>query len=245
MRPALPELDLKVRQRFDLPREYAKQIGDEERLQHERFPTTYWNFYWSLGNHFKPASILEIGCRYGNTAMSLMIGSGASRYVGMDIDPERIETCRAVLKEALPKETVIRFIHGDIREGLPETLERFEMIHCDSFHRDVTYELRASMNHLEEGGVIVVDDCSHEMVWEPCIPFLKERGFKLWYVPSMTGQIIGIRVDKEPYTRGSQEWQDFSELLPRLDLDDRSSWSGPIEKNPLEHLERALRRKIT
>jgi hypothetical protein len=54
-----------------------------------------------------------------------------------------------------------------------------------------------------------------------------------------------IPVDKEAYARGSPEWQDFSELLPRLDLDDRSSWSGPIEKNPLEHLERALRRKIT
>jgi uncharacterized phage-associated protein len=47
-------------------------------------------------------------------------------------------------------------------------------------------------------------------------------------------------IDEDAYLRLSPGWQDLCERIATEDLDDRSRWSEPIQKNPKAHFRRLL-----
>jgi SAM-dependent methyltransferase len=56
-------------------------------LQH-LFPewVSYYRTKWAIAKVLKPQSILEIGVRYGYSALALLNGSPSARYLGIDLD---------------------------------------------------------------------------------------------------------------------------------------------------------------
>src|ERR1700681_1354881 len=56
-------------------------------LQH-LFPewVLYYRTKWAIAKVLKPQSILEIGVRYGYSALALLNGSPSARYLGIDLD---------------------------------------------------------------------------------------------------------------------------------------------------------------
>lgn len=117
----------------------------------------YCQSIYELSMHFKPQLGLEIGVRFGKSALATLLGSPDMTLIGVDPNPEY------PVEEFLQTRVGGRFVF--INEPSPEALKRFDKkmfdwIYVDGRHdydgvlADFTY----AWPLLKKGGVMVFDD---------------------------------------------------------------------------------------
>jgi len=136
--------------------------------------TNYFSYYGGMVQKFKPRRFLEIGCRYGYTAIvvceaALSAGVAPFEYLGIDDEsypPARgvtVGSCEWANRNfaALSLDNMARAVKwNSITKGLPTNCGTFDMIHVDGNH-DYPWpghDLRLAWNVLNEGGFLLFDD---------------------------------------------------------------------------------------
>lgn len=117
----------------------------------------YCQSIYELARHFNPKQGLEIGVRFGKSALASLWGAQEMRLIGIDPNPE------FPVVEFMAKHTD-RFAF--INEASPEALgrfgseEMFDWIYLDGRHDydGVLADFWASWPLLKKGGVMVFDD---------------------------------------------------------------------------------------
>lgn len=117
----------------------------------------YCQSIYELSRHFKPKYGLEIGVRFGKSALATMLGSPKMKLIGVDPNPE------FPVEEFLKEKVGGRFIF--INNASPQALEQFpddmfDWIYIDGRHdyMGVKDDFYASWRLLNKGGVMVFDD---------------------------------------------------------------------------------------
>lgn len=117
----------------------------------------YCQSIYELAAYFKPKIGLEIGVRFGKSALATLLGSPQMRLIGVDPNPE------FPVEEFLHSRVNGRFEF--INEASPQALSRFEpdtfdWIYLDGLHDydGVLVDFWATWPLLKEGGVMVFDD---------------------------------------------------------------------------------------
>jgi predicted O-methyltransferase YrrM len=127
----------------------------------------YFDVYAGVAKRYKPKRILEIGVRYGYTAICMMLGLHANRgapgceYLGLDDEsyhpciPKANENFAAVVPWAKAKA-----VHWNSFTGLPHECGTFQLIHVDGNHSygGVINDLTHTWPVLDVGGLILLDD---------------------------------------------------------------------------------------
>lgn len=117
----------------------------------------YCQSIYELAKHLKPKKGLEVGVRFGKSALAALLGSPEMRLIGIDPNPE------FPVAEFMKKHTD-RFAF--INEASPEALDRFkgvetfDWIYLDGRHdyMGVFIDFYATWPLLKKGGVMVFDD---------------------------------------------------------------------------------------
>lgn len=122
----------------------------------------YCQSIYELSKHFQPKIGLEIGVRFGKSALATLLGSPKMKLIGIDPNPEF--PVEEFLEEHLHRFTFIN-------EASPEALERynrqptFDWIYIDGRHDydGVLADFYASWPLLKKGGVMLFDDYDDEL----------------------------------------------------------------------------------
>lgn len=117
----------------------------------------YCQSIYELAKHFQPKKGLEIGVRFGKSALATLKGSPEMRLIGIDPNPEY------PVVEFMAKHTN-RFAF--INEASPEALDRFggkptfDWVYIDGRHdyHGVREDFAATWPLLVKGGVMLFDD---------------------------------------------------------------------------------------
>lgn len=117
----------------------------------------YCESIYQLSQYFLPQQGLEIGVRFGKSALATLLGSPKMKLVGVDPNPE------FPVEEFMKKQVGNRFRF--IPLASPEALEGFhdgifDWIYIDGLHdyQGVLNDFEASWRLLKPGGVMVFDD---------------------------------------------------------------------------------------
>lgn len=117
----------------------------------------YCQSMFELAQHFQPTHGLEIGVRFGKSALATMLGSPGMELYGVDPNPEY------PVEEFMFGRVGNRFTF--INEASPEALKRFpkevfDWIYLDGLHdyQGVLMDFWHSWPLLKKGGVMVFDD---------------------------------------------------------------------------------------
>lgn len=117
----------------------------------------YCQSVYELAGYFKPKLGLEIGVRFGKSALATMLGSPKMKLIGVDPNPE------FPVEEFLCNRVNGRFEF--INEASPQALKRFapetfDWIYVDGLHDydGVMVDFWAAWPLLKKGGVMVFDD---------------------------------------------------------------------------------------
>lgn len=122
----------------------------------------YCQSIYELAQYFKPKLGLEIGVRFGKSALATCLGSPEMKLIGVDPNPE------FPVAEFMQKHVGERFEF--INEGSPEVLKRFkpetfDWIYVDGRHDyfGVVDDFFAAWPLLKPEGVMVFDDYDDEL----------------------------------------------------------------------------------
>lgn len=118
----------------------------------------YCESLFQLSQYYQPALGLEIGVRFGKSALATMMGSPKMKLIGIDPNPEY------PVEEFMNVRVGSRFTF--INEPSPHALERytntelFDWIYLDGRHdfQGVLEDFRAAWPLLKPGGIMVFDD---------------------------------------------------------------------------------------
>jgi predicted O-methyltransferase YrrM len=173
----------------------------------------YLNFYAGIAKRYKPKRILEIGVRYGYTAICMMTGLHANRgapkcdYLGLD--DESYHPCLARANEnfaAVVPWATARAIHWNtFLHGVPPDCGMFQLAHVDGNHsyEGVARDLAAVWPVVEVGGLIVLDDAMavhSNPIWQAIQDFLHRfdatsNMVEYQYLETLRGHYLIRKVD--------------------------------------------------
>jgi SAM-dependent methyltransferase len=93
----------------------------------------YYKMKWAISHQLKPASILEIGVRFGYSAAAFLHGHPEARYLGIDFDTDSYGGTKGAIKWAkkITRQFPADFIIGDSQafDRLPGGV--YDLIHID------------------------------------------------------------------------------------------------------------------
>lgn len=117
----------------------------------------YCESIYQLAQYYQPKMGLEIGVRFGKSALASLMGSPQMKLIGIDPNPE------FPVEEFLAVRVGGRFEF--INDSSPQALDQFEgemfdWIYIDGRHdyQGILMDFAASWPLLKEGGVMVFDD---------------------------------------------------------------------------------------
>jgi SAM-dependent methyltransferase len=127
----------------------------------ERFPEwiPYYRLKWAIARHLQPASILEIGVRYGYSAAAFLDAAPGCAYTGIDLDNDQFGGVRGAIEWAkrITAGRKAEFIVGDSQKMDRFPAARYDLIHVDgqqdgdgSFH-DLRLAVRQARYVLVDG----------------------------------------------------------------------------------------------
>lgn len=144
----------------------------------DRYPgeifDNYFAWYGGLAKKYSPQRVLEIGVRYGYTAIIFALGATDGRpealfqYVGVDDESYHYNSCGKAnenFNTAIPGLNVKAIKHNSFN-GIPDEYGQFDLIHVDGNHdyHGVMNDLNNVWGRLNVGGIIALDDTKF-----PCI----------------------------------------------------------------------------
>ncbi len=93
----------------------------------------YYRLKWSIAHVLQPASILEIGVRFGYSAAAFLDASPQARYLGIDLDSDTFGGTKGAIHWA---EEIMRPFHAEFLVGDTQRMQRlpggtYDLIHVD------------------------------------------------------------------------------------------------------------------
>lgn len=139
--------------------DFRKSVNPDDRLVHLFSEwVDYYKLKWAIANVLKPASILEIGVRFGYSAAAFLHGHPAAHYVGIDLDIDCYGGTKGAINWAkeITQEFATKFIVADTQE-----MERFPGDIYDLIHIDGQQDGDGSFHDLElaikQGRYVLLD----------------------------------------------------------------------------------------
>ena len=156
----------------------------------------YYGYYWQIGAHVRPKSILEIGVRYGYSAICLIDGAQTNpSYVG--IDHEHFPNSNAYALEQIRQHTtgsvsIIKATSQRFALNESPPIGTFDLVHLDASHKaeGVLSDLNFAGRHLKAGGMIIIDDVKVLEVYAAALTWAGNRHYDVQSVASMTGTLL-------------------------------------------------------
>ncbi|WP_414584200.1 methyltransferase domain-containing protein [Scytonema sp. PCC 10023] len=118
----------------------------------------YYKLKWAIAHVLKPASILEIGVRFGYSAAAFLNGNPAAHYVGIDLDTDSYGGVKGAIHwaEKITTEFSSEFLVADT-----QAMQRFPGDIYDLIHVDGQQDGDSSFHDLEvatkQGRYVLVD----------------------------------------------------------------------------------------
>jgi len=139
-----------------------------------------YEWYYTYGFAYQPRSLLEVGVRFGYSAISICTGCSVPPNLVVLVDdgrdePEGLEHAKTCLDGLFPAINVIthawdtqKLDFGLVIEGRP-----FDMIHIDADHRPdaVRHDFEFFWPFLKSGGMMILDDM-RSLAGERCVPLM-------------------------------------------------------------------------
>lgn len=148
--------------RIEAVRERIKSSTDPRPADIQRYPgkplyeTQYYRFLYELVRDTKPAIVVEIGTRRGESAIQMATAHPGSQILTIDIDPNSAEFIRKMKLKNL------RAITSDSAKAVHEVKiwAPFDMLFIDSDHcyERATAEFKAYSPFVKKGGIMIFDD---------------------------------------------------------------------------------------
>ena len=159
-----------------------------------------YRWYWAVGAMIKPESVLELGVRYGYSAVALLRGLLATAgscdipYIGVDSECDGIPSNAIAAKNLRwlnPQAAILKYSTADpelnstiqsVRgRGLP-----FDLIHIDGDHSEagIINELAIAKIWSTGNTIILVDDCNTDHINKAVTDFCCESGRMVTYLPT-------------------------------------------------------------
>lgn len=93
----------------------------------------YYRLKWSIARVLQPASILEVGVRYGYSAAAFLNGSPGSQYVGIDLDSDNFGGVKGAMLWAkeITRQFHSEFIVADTQAMVRFPGDTYDLIHLD------------------------------------------------------------------------------------------------------------------
>jgi hypothetical protein len=197
--PAPLTLEQKIRAAYAIAPDDIAILGDalqdcdrgEDYLQGKRS----YAWYWAIGRVLKPATVAEIGVRFGYSAIAIGKAMDRACYFGFDNEqyvPGSLAIARASLERvyepvglhAIDTQTV----ESDLGHWLPRT--GVNLFHIDGDHtfNGADKDLWLAQRSTKQGGFILVDDIDwHPDVKEAADQFCEREGYTPVYLPTFRG----------------------------------------------------------
>lgn len=168
--------------------------GDDPAYFSQAAKERYYNFYFSYGAHFKPKSIYEIGVRAGYTGYFLLLGSGATKFRGIDLETYKLGTtaqAKTLLTKVCPN---VQLDIGDSHK-LTSLDQPYDLIHIDgdhSYHGKIQ-DIELALGNLTPRGVIVIDDYNPNagiLVKQATDEMVRKYNLEITVFDTLTGHAI-------------------------------------------------------
>jgi predicted O-methyltransferase YrrM len=205
----------------------------------------YYPFLNSLARDFRAERVLEIGVRYGYSAVAFVYGNAVKEYVGIDAgfyDPAGSTHCRRnleYLNSVQPFEfRLIDRNTQDLGELAFLGPGSFDFIHIDGDHSSegAFTDMKNFWNVLAPGGHMLVDDSTfYGSVRTACVNFaalIDEPGYE---VKSFRGTWVYLKTRERsfPITRSAVNERTAKTPIQEADIARRfeakhAGWSGPL-----------------
>jgi hypothetical protein len=171
-----------------------------------------WYFSYPMRLRRIPSRVLEIGIRYGYSAVALMMGSlHRSRFVeywGFDdgsygVDPlEQIGRIESMFEPGSVG-LLVKKINTQKIDRMSDVIGLFDIIHIDALHtadgEAEAHDLRLVAPLLQDGGIIIVDDATDGRTsMMELIPRVgDEIGMRWVYAPTFRGNVVLFKGELE------------------------------------------------
>ena len=185
--------------------DFRKTANPDDPLKH-LFPelVTYYRTKWAIAHVLKPKSILEIGVRFGYSAVAFLDAAPSARYIGIDIDSVlfggsvgAIEWARSACKPFRAE-----FIVGDSTKMERFPGERYDLIHIHG-QQDGYGTMHDLVLATVQGSYILVDGyfwSRQNFLWASEFLFRYRDLIEFYQViPSYAGELlIKTRLQEQP-----------------------------------------------
>lgn len=165
-------------------------------------------WYYAIGQYYLPESILEIGCRFGYSLLSLLKGVATKKSLSgtwaTAVDNESyVPGSMKIVAECLSKLGLAGYalLKADTRKELSQTmtLSKANMVHVDADHTEqgAYNDVRRAWDLCLPGGVILVDDVDYlPEVGKAVSKFCVEKELTLIHLMTFRGLAILEKRDK-------------------------------------------------
>tara|TARA_R110002096_G_scaffold186882_1_gene366030 strand:+ start:2322 stop:2906 length:585 start_codon:yes stop_codon:yes gene_type:complete len=179
---------------FDKLRPFIQryEIG-ESFLQHPN----YYGLYYDIGMKMKPRGILEIGVRFGYSALSMILGcEGKTNFIGIDAEmynPGSNSVATESIKSVIKGTCSIDNINTAHIKSINLSHEfKPDIIHVDACHTELgmIHDLNLVLPHMNDHTALIVDDMNHpghQGLGAACDEFARENGLSVDTYDSLTG----------------------------------------------------------
>ncbi len=157
---------------FIVENEAAHDIEQWDGFEKDFGVYTYYADYAKAGFKYKPKKIMEIGVRFGYSAMALVYGSMEAgiknvHLTGLDDEgyhPGSNQEAQEHFTKLLPECHAQFYTIDTVTKGFPDEVEdqTYDLIHVDGNHsvEGALGDMKNSWRILNKGGVMIVDDCT-------------------------------------------------------------------------------------
>lgn len=205
----------------------------------------YYPFLNALARDFKAERILEVGVRFGYSAVAFIHGNPVREYVGLDYD---LYDPTSSAKSSANLEWLNRQQHVDVTliKVNTQTLDsldflegrRFDFIHIDGDHsyEGALTDLRNFWNVLSVGGHMLVDDSVfYGSVRSACVDFARELDEPNYDVKTYRGTWVFLKTRERTFRVGRSVVNELTpappvaaaEIVRRFHAR-HDGWSGPL-----------------
>ncbi|MGE3342320.1 MAG: class I SAM-dependent methyltransferase [Vicinamibacterales bacterium] len=205
----------------------------------------YYPYLNALARDFKAERVLEVGVRFGYSAVAFIHGNSVREYVGLDYDlydPTSSTRSRENL-DALRQQQHVDVTLLKVDTQSLDSLDllggrRFDFIHIDGDHsyEGALTDLRNFWNVLSVGGHMLVDDSIfYGAVRQACVDFAQEVNEPHFDVKTYRGTWVFLKTRERtfPVRRSSVNEQTPVRAITDADVAFRfhaqhAGWSGPL-----------------
>lgn len=186
---------------FDtIPARLTPLLAPEDRGVDFAVSPEYYDWYAVYASTWKPKRILEIGSRYGYSALAMVWGSDTIKELVLIDNGSYGVPVEAAVKTIVKGAGRPLRIHTRAEDTQKMTnigeWGKFDLIHIDGDHtpNGLDHDLGLCLPVLADDGVMVVDDVTwHPELWSVAARFAGQNELTMEFIPTFRGHILLYR----------------------------------------------------